>query len=108
LLPGKTLDSFDFDVVPMISKAHVMAICASDSWIDKGASLILIGGSGGGKTHLASAIGLALTLARLGQSPCTVSGVSRNAERVTERHSSLAALPADRAQKLGAMLRLSR
>src|SRR5271165_5478838 len=58
LLPGKTLDSFDF--VPMISKAHVMAICAGDSWIDKGANLILIGGPGGGKTHLASAIGLAL------------------------------------------------
>ena len=60
LLPGKTLDSFDFDVVPMISKAHVMAICAGDSWIEKGANLILIGGPGGGKTHLASAIGLAL------------------------------------------------
>jgi hypothetical protein len=29
LLPGKTLDSFDFDVVPMISKARVMAICAA-------------------------------------------------------------------------------
>jgi hypothetical protein len=42
LLPGKTLDSFDFDVVPMISKARVMAICAGDSWIDKGANLILI------------------------------------------------------------------
>jgi DNA replication protein DnaC len=60
LLPGKTLDSFDFDVVPMISKARVMAICAGDSWIDKGANLILIGGPGGGKTHLVSAIGLAL------------------------------------------------
>ena len=60
LLPGKTLDSFDFDVVPMISKAHVLAICAGDSWIDKGANLLLIGGPGGGKTHLASAIGLAL------------------------------------------------
>jgi DNA replication protein DnaC len=60
LLPGKTLDSFAFEVVPMISKAHVMAICAGDSWIDKGANLILIGGPGGGKTHLASAIGLAL------------------------------------------------
>ena len=44
----------------MISKAHVMAICAGDSWIGKGANLILIGGPGGGKTHLASAIGLAL------------------------------------------------
>jgi DNA replication protein DnaC len=57
LLPGKTLDSFEFEAVPMISKAHVMAICAGDSWIDKGANLILIGGPGGGKTHLASAIG---------------------------------------------------
>ena len=60
LLPGKTLDSFDFDVVPMISKAHVMAICAGDSWIKNGANVILIGGPGGGKSHLASAIGLAL------------------------------------------------
>jgi len=60
LLPGKTLDSFDFEAVPMISKAHVMAICAGDSWIDKGANLLLLGGPGGGKTHLASAIGLAL------------------------------------------------
>ena len=60
LLPGKTLDSFDFDAVPMVSKAHVMAICAGDSWIDSGANLILIGGPGGGKSHLASAIGLAL------------------------------------------------
>ncbi len=60
LLPGKTLDSFDFEAVPMISKAHVMAICAGDSWIDKGANLLLFGGPGGGKSHLASAIGLAL------------------------------------------------
>ena len=60
LPPGKTLDSFEFEAVPMISKAHVMAICAGDGWIDQGANLILLGGPGGGKTHLASAIGLAL------------------------------------------------
>jgi len=60
LLPGKTLDSFDLSVAPMVSKAHVLAICAGDSWIDKGANLIPIGGPGGGRTHLASAIGLAL------------------------------------------------
>ena len=60
LLPGKTLGSFDLGVVPMVSKAHVLAFCAGDSWIDKGANLLLIGGPGGGKTHLASAIGLAL------------------------------------------------
>jgi DNA replication protein DnaC len=60
VLPGKTLDSFDVDAVPMISKAHILAICAGDSWIEKGANPLLIGGPGGDKTHLASAIGLAL------------------------------------------------
>jgi DNA replication protein DnaC len=60
LLPGKTLDNFDFDSVPMISKAHVAALCAGDSWLEKGANLILIGPPGGGKSHLSSAIGLAL------------------------------------------------
>ena len=33
----KTLASFDFDVVPMVSKAQVMAIAAGDSWLEKGA-----------------------------------------------------------------------
>ncbi len=60
LLPGKTLDGFDFAATPMISKAHVTALCAGDTWIEAGANLILIGGPGGGKSHLASAIGLAL------------------------------------------------
>ena len=60
LLPGKTIDSFDFTAVPMISRAHVMAICAGDAWIGSGANVILVGGPGGGKSHLASAIGLAL------------------------------------------------
>src|SRR5579883_2159906 len=60
LPPGKTLDSFDFDAVPMISKAQVMAIVAGDSWLSKGANLLLFGPPGGGKSHLAAAIGLAL------------------------------------------------
>ena len=60
LLPGKTLDSFEFEAVPMISKALVMAICAGDSWIDNGANLILLGGPSGSKSHLSSAIGLTL------------------------------------------------
>jgi DNA replication protein DnaC len=57
---GKTLDNFAFDAVPMISKAQVMAMCAGDGWLEKGANLILFGPPGGGKTHLAAAIGLAL------------------------------------------------
>lgn len=60
LPPGKTLDSFAFDAVPMISRAQVTAICAGDGWIEKGANLILFGPPGGGKSHLAAAIGLAL------------------------------------------------
>jgi DNA replication protein DnaC len=43
LLPGKTLDSFEFEAVPMISKAQIMAIVAGDSWLDKGANLLLFG-----------------------------------------------------------------
>ncbi len=60
LPPGKTIDSFDFDAVPMVSKAKVMALAAGDAWIDKGANLLLFGGPGGGKSHLAAALGLAL------------------------------------------------
>lgn len=60
LPPGKTLDSFDFDAVPMVSKAQVMAIAAGDSWLAKGANILLFGPPGGGKSHLAAAIGLAL------------------------------------------------
>src|SRR5579871_5767727 len=60
LPPGKTLDSFAFDAVPMISKAKVMAICSGDGWLEKGDNLILFGPPGGGKSHLAAAIGLAL------------------------------------------------
>lgn len=60
LPPGKTLDSFDFDAVPMVSKARIMALVAGDSWLEKGAKLILFGPPGGGKSHLAAAIGLGL------------------------------------------------
>src|SRR5690242_9640645 len=57
---GKTLDTFDFDAVPVISKAQVMALAAGDSWLEKGANLIAFGPPGAGKSHLAAALGLAL------------------------------------------------
>lgn len=60
LLPGKTLENFDFEAVPMISKAQVAALCAGDGWLRHGANLILMGPPGGGKSHLSSAIGLGL------------------------------------------------
>lgn len=60
LPPGKTLDAFDFDAVPMISKAQVQALAAGDSWLEKGANLLCFGPPGGGKSHLAAALGRAL------------------------------------------------
>src|ERR1700681_461105 len=45
---GKTLASFDFAVVPMVSKAQVMALAAGDSWLEKGANLLLFGPPGAG------------------------------------------------------------
>jgi energy-coupling factor transporter ATP-binding protein EcfA2 len=47
-------------IVPTISKAQVMALAGGDGWLEKGANLILFGPTGGGKSHLAAAIGLAL------------------------------------------------
>lgn len=60
LPPGKTLDSFDFLAVPMVSRAHVSALATGDGWIDKGGTLLLFGPSGSGKSHLAAALGYGL------------------------------------------------
>jgi DNA replication protein DnaC len=60
LPPGKTIDTFDFDAVPVVSKAQVMALAAGDAWLDRGANLILFGPPGAGKSHLAAALGFAL------------------------------------------------
>jgi DNA replication protein DnaC len=60
LPPGKTINTFDFEAVPVVSKAQVMALAAGDAWLDRGANLILFGPPGTGKSHLAAALGFAL------------------------------------------------
>lgn len=60
LLPGETLDTFDFTAVPKLSKVHVNAVKAGDSWITNGDNILLFGPPGVGKSHLSSAIGMAL------------------------------------------------
>ncbi|WP_287989943.1 IS21-like element helper ATPase IstB [Acidiphilium sp.] len=60
LPPGKTIATFAFEAVPMISKAQILALCSGDGWLDTGANLLAFGPPGGGKSHLAAAIGLAL------------------------------------------------
>jgi len=57
---GKTLATFAFEAVPMLSKAQVMALAAGDLWLDRGANVLLFGPPGAGKSHLAAALGLAL------------------------------------------------
>ncbi len=60
LLPAKSLESFDFGATPTISRSRVMALASSDSWLEQGRNVIIFGPPGAGKSHLASAIGLAL------------------------------------------------
>lgn len=60
LPPGKTLENFEFAAVPMLSKAHVMALAAGDAWLDKASNLLMFGPPGAGKSHCAAAIGRAL------------------------------------------------
>ena len=44
----------------MVSKAQVMALVAGDGWLERGANILVFGPPGGGKSHLAAAIGLGL------------------------------------------------
>ena len=57
---GKTLAAFEFEAVPMVSKAQVTALAAGDVWLEKGANVMIFGPPGAGKSHLAAALGLAL------------------------------------------------
>ena len=60
LPPEETLATFDFAAVPKVRKAHVLALAAGDSWLEKGATILVFGPPGVGKSHLAAAIGHAL------------------------------------------------
>ena len=57
---GKTLDSFDFTAVPIVSKAHVTALSSGDGWLAKGGTVLCFGPPGSGKTHLSAALAHAL------------------------------------------------
>ena len=58
--PTKTLASFDFAAVPMLSKAHIMALASGDSWLEKGATILIFGPPGVGKSHVGCGVGHAL------------------------------------------------
>jgi DNA replication protein DnaC len=58
--PTKTLASFEYAEVPMLSKAHVMALASGDAWLDRGATILIFGPPGAGKSHIGCGIGHAL------------------------------------------------
>jgi DNA replication protein DnaC len=53
----KSLDQFNFTTLPSLNKAMVLDL-AQGGYLDKRENLILMGNSGTGKTHLATALGL--------------------------------------------------
>jgi len=56
----KTFSTFNFERVPMISKAQVMALASSDAWLEQGGNVLFFGRHGAGKSHLAAGLGHAL------------------------------------------------
>ena len=54
---SKTLDQFDFSAIPSLNKAKALNLAQGD-YINKKENVILMGNSGTGKTHLATALGL--------------------------------------------------
>ena len=56
----KTFSNFNFERVPMVSKAQLMALASSDSWLEQGANVLFFGRHGAGKSHLAAGLGRAL------------------------------------------------
>jgi len=58
----KTLDEFDFKVQPSVNKPLVLELMKGE-YLEKRENIILVGASGAGKTHLATALGMAACLA---------------------------------------------
>jgi len=81
----KELDAFDFAATPSVPKQAVLAL-ARGEWVEQRRNCCLIGGSGTGKTHLATAIGLALC--RVGRKVrfVTAAGLVTELEEAHQQH----------------------
>ena len=60
----KDFDTFDFAAIPSLSKQKVLELSRGE-WVEQHSNCCLIGNAGTGKTHLATALGLAMC--RLGR-----------------------------------------
>lgn len=81
----KDFDTFDFTAVPALPKQKVLEL-ARGEWVEQHVNCCLIGGSGTGKTHLATALGLALC--RLGKRVrfVTAAGLVTQLEEAHQQH----------------------
>ena len=61
----KDFDTFDFSAVPSLNKPKVLEL-ARGEWISEHSNVCLIGAPGTGKTHVATALGLAACRMRCG------------------------------------------
>ena len=59
----KDFDTFDFTAMPILTKPKVLEL-ARGEWIEQHCNCCLIGSTGTGKTHVATALGLAAVPAR--------------------------------------------
>ena len=54
---GKSLETFDFTVLPSLNKSQINAFASGEVWLENGRNLLVFGPSGIGKTHLSGGIG---------------------------------------------------
>jgi DNA replication protein DnaC len=85
----KTLDTFEFDRQPSVNRALVLELVRGE-YIDRRENVLLVGNSGTGKTHLATALGFAACQQGRRVRFFTVTGLvtqllERRDERVLER-----------------------
>lgn len=81
----KDFDTFDFTAVPSLSKQKVLEL-ARGEWVEQRYNGCLIGNAGTGKTHLATALGLAIC--RLGRRVrfVTAAGLVTQLEEAQQQH----------------------
>jgi DNA replication protein DnaC len=81
----KDLDTFDFSSIPSVPKQKVLEM-SRGAWVEEHANCCLIGNAGTGKTHLATALGLAMC--RLGRRVkfVTAAGLVTQLEEAQQQH----------------------
>ncbi|WP_088256901.1 IS21-like element helper ATPase IstB [Fimbriiglobus ruber] len=81
----KDLDTFDFTALPALPKQKILELTRRE-WIDQSTNACLIGGSGTGKTHVATAIGLALCRVGLRVRFVTAASLVTELEAAQQQH----------------------